>query len=295
MIHRAMEVIHYGDVTIQVERITPDIAREVLLHHNHGNRNISNLHVAILEANMEQTTWRFNGASIVFDKQGELIDGQHRLTALMKSGKSFDFIVVKNVPHEVIMTIDQEIKSRSFRDLLSIVDNAKNSQKISACVRMFYTLSKGRIPGTSNTTSKGVVTKDKLGKVTNDEMYDFYLEYKQLVEDAVKYSVNAANTNRILTTSDYAGRIVYLQVVKHHGLDKIYPFFNCLAGLNNATEAKVVNDLKNILIKDKTNRRTNPLSPDKREMLFRKAWNYYVTGQYNKSLRYTVGERISYI
>ena len=46
---------------------------------------------------MRNGLWELNGAAIVIDEFGNLIDGQHRLSAVVESGTTQQFVVVRNV------------------------------------------------------------------------------------------------------------------------------------------------------------------------------------------------------
>ena len=48
-------------------------------------RNVTNTHVVHLAQQMEKGQWQLNGEGIIFDLKGRLIDGQHRLTGLVRA------------------------------------------------------------------------------------------------------------------------------------------------------------------------------------------------------------------
>lgn len=77
--------------------ITPTIAAE-MLKHNTLNRHLNMGHVEKLARDMKKGWWRENGEPICFDTRGRLINGQHRLHAIIKSSKSFEFVVVTVSP-----------------------------------------------------------------------------------------------------------------------------------------------------------------------------------------------------
>ncbi len=68
----------------QIKKISPKIAQG-FLDANTDNRKVSHLHVSQLAAEMTKGRWIENGVSIIFDEtQQRLIDGQHRLYAIIK-------------------------------------------------------------------------------------------------------------------------------------------------------------------------------------------------------------------
>ena len=67
---------------------------------------------------MRSGRWKINGAAIIFDEHGCLVNGRHRLTACATSGCDFFTWVVYGVPVASFETIDTG-KSRSFKDELT--------------------------------------------------------------------------------------------------------------------------------------------------------------------------------
>ena len=99
-----MELSEYG-LTVTVETITPELA-EQYLGNNHKHREIRDSKVEKLAAAMTDDNWQLNGKTIVFDKDGVLLNGQHRLTAVILSGKSLTTLVVKGIEKEAILGKD---------------------------------------------------------------------------------------------------------------------------------------------------------------------------------------------
>lgn len=98
-----------------VEFITPDLAKQYL--DTMGiNRRLQMPRVKMLVRNMERGTWQDNGASIVFNRSGRLVDGQHRLQAIIQSGIAQELVVVRDVDDAV--TVFDLGKNRSIPDIL---------------------------------------------------------------------------------------------------------------------------------------------------------------------------------
>lgn len=99
--------------------LTPQRAAE-LLEHNKVNRPISDSHVARLERQIVLGKWRFNGDTIKISEDGDVLDGQHRLWAVMGAKKPIDTIVVTGIAREAFATIDTLRKPRSGADVLAL-------------------------------------------------------------------------------------------------------------------------------------------------------------------------------
>jgi len=76
----------------QIVTVTPQIA-EAWLSRNTTNRTISRQQVIQYAADMESGRWQFTGQAIIFDRNGNLRDGQHRLMAQVRVGVTMDWAV----------------------------------------------------------------------------------------------------------------------------------------------------------------------------------------------------------
>ena len=88
-----------------VEVITPKMAEE-WLKKNTMDRNIRQRRVAGLVRIINDGEWRVNGESIKIANDGTLLDGQHRLTAVVISKKPIMSLVVRGLPPESRETMD---------------------------------------------------------------------------------------------------------------------------------------------------------------------------------------------
>ncbi len=104
-------------VTCEVVNVTPTIAKEFLLHNKH-NRALSQRCINKYAADMRAGEWRLTGETIAFYENGDLKDGQHRLSAVLKAGISVPMIVVRGIDDRVKMH-DLGHK-RSTRDIMSL-------------------------------------------------------------------------------------------------------------------------------------------------------------------------------
>lgn len=110
--------VHFGDFDTEYALITPEMAREMLTH-NVRNRRLYR-HVVEKYANkMRSGQWRFVADPIRFDRDGRLIDGQHRLSACVLSETAFSAMIVRGLDPLSFDVIDTG-KKRSAGDALSL-------------------------------------------------------------------------------------------------------------------------------------------------------------------------------
>lgn len=85
----------------KLEKITPEMARQYLEHNTANYRTLSARTVHTYAEDMRNGNWAVNGEPVVFDKTGTLKDGQHRLNAIIESGKTIPMLVVRGIDTKV--------------------------------------------------------------------------------------------------------------------------------------------------------------------------------------------------
>ena len=115
---------------VELITVTPDIAETYLANNGH-NRPLNRNRVASLSAAMQSGDWRLNGETIILSETGKLLDGQHRLKAVVHYGKPVDLLVARGAPDDSFITIDTG-KTRSTGDILHMT--GVNDGGISAAV-----------------------------------------------------------------------------------------------------------------------------------------------------------------
>lgn len=104
---------------ISWEVIGPDEARK-FLETVGVNRKVVQAHVERLAESMRRGEWvEMAGDPIRFNQQGELIDGQHRLWAVIEAGATLRFAVGRGLPAEAMTVLDTG-RRRTLADFLEM-------------------------------------------------------------------------------------------------------------------------------------------------------------------------------
>lgn len=103
---------------ITVEPVTPDMAAQ-LLGTMHGNRTLRKKVVERYAREMIAGKWLLNGESIKVAAGGRLVDGQHRLNAVIMAKKAVTMCVVRGLDEAGVITLDTGV-GRSFADWSTI-------------------------------------------------------------------------------------------------------------------------------------------------------------------------------
>lgn len=148
---------------IERVEVTPEIAARWLLDNTH-NRNLRRAVILAYAADMAAGDWRWNGESIKFTADGTLLDGQHRLAAIVEANATLPMLVVRGLPAQTQETLDGGAK-RKFYDVLRLRD--ERCPEILAAVTRRVTVWEGgaRRVGSKTkyapTTSQLLVTLEK--------------------------------------------------------------------------------------------------------------------------------------
>lgn len=99
----------YGLAT-RVVTITPSLAQAWLGTKHDDQRRIKSKHLRSMMTDLREGRWRLNGETIVFDSNGKLVNGQHRLEAVVATGVTVTSLVVWGVASEAYSSFDMTAK-----------------------------------------------------------------------------------------------------------------------------------------------------------------------------------------
>jgi hypothetical protein len=131
--------------------ITPELAQYWLCR-NHNNRSLRGARISALARDMTNGQWAYTGEAIKFSVDGNLIDGQHRLYAILKSGKSIESLVVVGVAEAAQAYMDCGAK-RTAADALAFRGEINSTLTAATCrfaVTLQYQRFSGRDSGVSH-------------------------------------------------------------------------------------------------------------------------------------------------
>lgn len=115
-----------------IENITPQRATE-LLANNPRNRPLVESRVALLARAIQAGQWRLTHQGIAISDRGALEDGQHRLTAIARSGMTVPLQV--SVMDEDVFDVIDTGRGRGPRDILAMAGLA-HAQRLPPAIRL---------------------------------------------------------------------------------------------------------------------------------------------------------------
>lgn len=173
---------------VALVKLTPALASE-LWKRNVKNRRFRQSLANFYHIEMKAGRWVCNGETIVFDSQGRLIQGQHRIYAVMMSGVTIMVYMVFDVDPAAFMTMDSGAK-RSAADQLEVVGH-KNATMLAGAATIIHRYMEGNM--TSSNSLPNTLCIDVIEKCPGlDESVKFVAShrtklYKASVAAAVHY------------------------------------------------------------------------------------------------------------
>src|ERR1039457_1797558 len=173
----AMRTTSSDLLTAQFEMIGPHLAKQYL-DKGANFREPSAAHVKSLVEQMKRGRWKENGYPLRFRTDGKLIDGQHRLLAVIETGMTFRFLVVSNVPFDAETTIDEGGKTgMQVRTLAEHLHNrgVEDGTAMASILRNVYRHHNG-------------LQTDRSGKITASisQFLELFLKHRDKFQDALE-------------------------------------------------------------------------------------------------------------
>jgi len=233
--------------------VTPEIAAAWLDSNFGRNRRIDSAVVRHYAEQMRSGKWRYNGDTIKIDTDGNLQDGQHRLSACIVSGRPFDTLVVTGVPVESYITQNTG-KPQQAGDVMRL-NGVANYNGTAAAARAYIRIRSGE---------DGSPRKYK---VSNEDVWEEYQSKRDLYDKAVSAANRCNGRNRAVKPSETAAAIVYLVTDKGYSVEVAVEFFEKVSDYRDVSD-ETCSTLRDFLRKNLESRRKYD------EATIRKAWAY---------------------
>lgn len=245
-----------SSLVISLEEITPDMAEEIMETNVEHNRHIKYAQVERYARDMAAGKWLDNGETVKIDTDGRLIDGQHRMLAIVEAGVTVKLWVARGLAPEAIGSVDIGT-SRKYSDLLKL-GGETNVMQLGAFLRRLYLWERGiRV-------KKGTLSPSPA------EMNVVLENNRELVQLAMARGSDTRQQFKPITPSVGAmafflfARIDYNQAME---------FFDRLADGGIADTGHPISRLRHRLINT-----SRTLSTDEKLALLVRTWNHYREG-----------------
>lgn len=248
-----------------LELIDPELAQKYLDTNPH-NRPIHQGTINGYVIEMEEDQFKLTHQGIAFDEKGHLQDGQHRLLAVIQSGKPQQFWVFRNMPEENFTKIDVG-RDRKPSDVLALegIDSPNLTSSISKFILAYESGSKANAIAASTGSS---------GKnyISNDKILHFAKDNKKKLEKVAELSKTwFEKFPKALEMRFIGGLYWYISQIDQ---ERANEFFEHLSSGADLPEDSPILKLRNILMHNLVAKKKLPRS--EKFALAVKAWNFYV-------------------
>jgi len=251
----------------EVYTFTPEEARWLLRERNPANRPCNPGQVKMLASELEGGYWRRNGETIIFDREGRLMNGQHRLTACVSSGVMLESWCVFGVEPDVFDTLDRT-RRRSTSDDLAI-RGERHYTTLAATLVLIDLEERGKL--------------DQMWSGSNQHVAAELLARHPRVRGAVAYVCARASLRRLMPGRVASFCLYRFSEIDHH---MGYEFFERLATGEMLEEGNPILLLRNRLLENHEHGTISRMQTTYILAITVKAWNAWREGRKLKFLRY---------
>lgn len=258
---------HIQEPVATSEVVTPAMAEE-FLSRPAMNRNIKAEDVNRYVEIIKRDGWKTNGEGISIGTDGSLLDGQHRLSAIVKSNTPVAMTISWNCDTTAMATIDTG-RQRSLADVQKIygIGGAKNILSVVKQVMI-------ERRGYSSEISVHVA------KMTYSDILNEYQSERQSVyDDVAKYANKLVGSIKLLPCATLGGIIGYIWLSypnEYIGISR--EFFDELFDMKPCTK-EFVHRTRNRILKDGLSKWAQNMSKQSKRNLIVHTWNAYIQGK----------------
>jgi hypothetical protein len=157
----------------EIVMVTPQLARKWLMK-NVRNRSLRAYSVSAYARDMKTGRWKFTGDAVKFALDGTLLDGQHRLAAIVEANVSVQMLVVYGLEAQTQEVMDTG-RARTVGDVLSL-RGEKNGAATASIARFAIHYENGSLPWVNR-------------RPTHSELLDYIRRHPEIEDAATYYSL----------------------------------------------------------------------------------------------------------
>lgn len=131
-----------------VEKLTPEMAEELLSRNTH-NRTVKRKNIEKIARAITNGEWKLNGEAIKISTTGTILDGQHRLLAVIETGATIETLIITGLAPDTQETMDTG-SQRSAADALKLRGEPNNTTLAAIAKRIIVMNGSGMRAATSN-------------------------------------------------------------------------------------------------------------------------------------------------
>jgi len=163
--------------TFEVVTMTPQWASQLLGQTKQRNRKFKRRHLERLTSTIQSGNWYITAQGIALDQDNNILDGQHRLAAVVRAEKPIQIMLGRNLDPGIFNVVDTG-STRTAGDALDILGSSKGKTVAAALknYQLYYQFPKVKWSG-NHTPAHTEVTK----------LYDIHKDYvENMIEEIAR-------------------------------------------------------------------------------------------------------------
>ena len=163
--------------TFEVVTMTPQWASQLLGQTKQRNRKFKRRHLERLTSTIQSGNWYITAQGIALDQDNNILDGQHRLAAVVRAEKPIQIMLGRNLDPGIFNVVDTG-STRTAGDALDILGSSKGKTVAAALknYQLYYQYPKVKWSG-NHTPAHTEVTK----------LYDLHKDYvENMIEEIAR-------------------------------------------------------------------------------------------------------------
>lgn len=249
-------------VTMRAVMMTPEVAAMWVATSKARQRTRREQVSDAYARDMAENRWKFNGETIVKDRLGNLLQGQHRLEAVEKSGQPVLLLLVEGVEPDVMDTFDTGLP-RYYYDMLKVAGYG-NVMATASITRAMWQWDRGRYM---------MVVAGGAERPSRTELDAYLKKHEDEIQAAASYGDRLRGTVPLPVSVLGTATIILNRI----DVSIAGEFFNSLAYGAELEEDNPILVLRNQLYRNLKSHRK--LSTDERRALLFGTWNYWRNGE----------------
>lgn len=243
----------------ELVNVTPALANRWLAG-NTVNRSIREAAVNQYATDMIAGRWTVTNDAICFSPDGLLLNGQHRLNAVIAADETVAMLVMRNMPVESMGHMDAGIK-RTSADYFGF-HGETHSAALASALKLALLYSDGRL------------YKDrKVQAISNGEMKDFLVDNPE-IRDSVSFIYSHTRTIDLTPTVKIVAHWLFANASSREQADMFFELLASRVGLPKGSPILALDSR----LREMRRQRTRLTHRDELALVV-KAWNYWRTGR----------------
>lgn len=207
-------------ITEELIEITPEIAEE-MLRNNPINRTIKSKRVNKYAREIQSGKWTATPTPISISPSGRLLDGQHRLLAVIKAGIPIKAPIAYDVPEDTVFDRGAERDTGDALFMRGVIDKDVSSRRVISVIYRYFSICGNNNPSDS-------------------EMADFINQNHDNILLAI--DISRAGASRAICDKAGVQTAILAALMRGVDSDRLYAFTRCTntGFMNSASDSPAV-------------------------------------------------------